>query len=423
MIADSGVEQQNFRQLAELSPVATVFIDSERKLVWGNKVWQEYTGGHCEGGLLATFAIHPDDQGAVDRVFAAVYENPRRISKEFRYQRHDGQYRAFQLLGMPCLEDEKVSGLVCTLTDITDQQMVEEQMLALNDSLEDMVAERTQDLQQANDELRATQSQMLHHEKMATVGQLAAGVAHEINNPMGFINSNLNSLKKYLERLDRYISYLTQKMEPLIGEESSAELKAERKKQKIDYLLEDSTDLIDESLEGADRVQAIVRNLKSFSRVDQAEEQQADINECLDTTIAIAWNELKYKVSLEKDYAELPPLLCHPQQLNQVFMNLLVNAAQAIEEKGVVGVKTWSDTSSIHIEISDNGCGIAAGNLPRIFEPFFTTKEVGKGTGLGMSISYDIVRAHEGDIRVSSILGQGTTFHVELPFTGEQTDG
>jgi PAS domain S-box-containing protein len=405
----------NFRQIAETIPVCLVLLDADLQLVWGNQIWQDYTGGDCSSPLPGTFAIHPDEQAQIEKALRQVYAQPRRLTKELRYLRHDGEYRAFQLVGAPCLQDGKVTGLVCALSDITDQQMVEEQMLALNDSLEDMVSERTRDLQQANNDLKQTQSQMLHHEKMASIGQLAAGVAHEINNPMGFIGSNINSLKRYLEKFQQYIHFQEGLLEDQLDDEGQQKLAAERKKLKIDYLLEDSQDLIDESLDGARRVQEIVSNLKSFSRVDQTDEQLVNLNECLESTIAIAWNELKYKVTLEKDYGELPELSCHPHQLNQVFLNLLVNGAHAIAEKGIIKIKTWHDDKAIFISISDTGCGIPAENLSRIFEPFFTTKEVGKGTGLGMSISYDIVKSHAGEIMVASTLGEGTIFTVRLP--------
>ncbi|NOY12694.1 MAG: PAS domain S-box protein [Deltaproteobacteria bacterium] len=404
-----------FQQLAETTPVCLIVLDGNRQLVWGNHDWRDYTGGDCSAPQPWTFAIHPDEQGSVGKVLDRVYRQPRRVTKEFRYQRHDGEYRAFRLIGAPCLQEGKVVGLVCALSDITDQQMVEEQMLTLNDSLEDMVTERTRELQRANDELKQTHSQMLHHEKMASVGQLAAGVAHEINNPMGFIASNLNSLGKYLEKLNNYILFQDQLLKDHLDEERTQQMAAQRKKLKIDYLLEDSHDLIDESLDGAQRVQEIVRNLKSFSRVDQAEKQSADLNECLESTIAIAWNELKYKVTLEKEYGDLPSLYCRPQQLNQVFMNLLVNAAHAIQEKGTVRIRTRADAENLYVEISDTGCGIPKEHLSRIFEPFFTTKDVGKGTGLGMSISYDIIAAHNGTICVDSKVGEGTKFTITLP--------
>ncbi len=413
-----------FRQLAEQVPISVIWLTPELQLTWGNAAWQAYTGKEPAESFSISDSIHAEEQEKVCKALAKLFEQPRRIQQEFRFLRHDGEYRWHQLIGSPVELEGKVAGMVGVLSDITDQMMVEEQMLALNDSLEEMVAERTKDLQQANQELKATQSQMLHHEKMASVGQLAAGVAHEINNPMGFIASNLNSLGKYLERFSGFIQYQDQLLKEHLDDDGKAQLKAERKKQKIDYLLEDSSDLIDESQDGAGRVQEIVRNLKSFSRVDQAAEQPADLNECLESTIGIAWNELKYKVTLEKEYGELPPVLCHPQQLNQVFMNLMVNGAQAIAEKGTVKIKTWHAGDEVFVQISDDGCGIPEKNLSRIFEPFFTTKEVGKGTGLGMSISYDIVRSHGGEILVESTVGAGSTFTIRLPLkdTDEQAE-
>lgn len=277
----------------------------------------------------------------------------------------------------------------------------------------------TSELDAAYQQLKATQSQILQQEKMASVGQLAAGVAHEINNPMGFITSNLSSLKRYQDKLATYIEQLEGWLQGEGSEEILAQLKEFKKKQKIAYVLEDINDLIEESNEGAVRVRDIVQNLKSFSRVDQTEFTLADINECLESTLAIAMNEIKYKATVEKDFAELPQLPCYPQQLNQVFLNILVNAAQAIEEQGEIKITTRSEADKVVIAISDNGPGIPDEIKERIFEPFFTTKEVGKGTGLGMSISFDIIKEHQGQIRIESEQGQGTTFIIELPLERE----
>jgi len=267
-------------------------------------------------------------------------------------------------------------------------------------------------LEEAYDELKTAQSTILQQEKMASVGQLAAGVAHEINNPMGFISSNLGSLSKYLERLAEFIATQSAALD---NPEAVPQVAEARKKLKIDYVIQDTRDLIAESLDGADRVKKIVQNLKSFSRVDQAEEQPADLNECLETTLNIIWNELKYKTTVHKEYGELPRLKCFPQQLNQVFMNILVNGAQAIEKQGEITIRTWAEAGAVKVAISDTGGGIPADKVKRIFEPFFTTKPVGKGTGLGLSICYDIVKKHDGEILVDSVEGSGTTFTVVLP--------
>ncbi|MDA3904363.1 MAG: ATP-binding protein [Desulfuromusa sp.] len=271
------------------------------------------------------------------------------------------------------------------------------------------------ELDDAYQQLKATQSQILQQEKMASVGQLAAGVAHEINNPMGFITSNLSSLKRHQNKLTAYVEQLESWLQEEGSSDILAQMKDLKKKQKISYVLEDINDLIEESSDGAVRVRDIVQNLKSFSRIDQTEFTQANINECLESTLAIAMNEIKYKATVEKDFGELPLLSCHPQQLNQVFLNILVNAAQAIEEKGEIKIKTQAKDGNIVIAISDNGSGISEEIRDKIFEPFFTTKEVGKGTGLGMSVSYEIIKNHQGQIKVDSEAGQGTTFTIELP--------
>jgi two-component system NtrC family sensor kinase len=196
-----------------------------------------------------------------------------------------------------------------------------------------------------------------------------------------------------------------------------------RKRLKIDHILDDAHQLIVESQDGAGWVRRIVQDLKSFSRVDQAETAFADLNEALETTINIAWNELKYVAELRKEFGDIPKVKCFPQQLNQVFLNLLVNAAHAMEgQQGTITVKTaLADAGDVVVvSISDTGCGMTEEVRKRIFEPFYTTKEVGKGTGLGLSISYDIIKKHGGSIEVQSEPGRGTTFTIELPVSGEE---
>lgn len=273
----------------------------------------------------------------------------------------------------------------------------------------------TMELEQTHADLKATQMQILQSEKLASIGQLAAGVAHEINNPIGFVKSNLNSFRKYMDTLAAFI----EKQEQTIISHATGDAKEIiaklRKEAKIDLILEDISDLQEESLDGINRVSKIVQDLKSFSRVDQAEFNSIDLNECLESTLNIVSNELKYKATIEKDLAELPLISCYPQQLNQVFMNLLVNAGHAIDAKGVIRIRTWLEGDLVCISVGDTGCGIPEENIPHLFEPFFTTKEVGTGTGLGLSISYDIIKKHEGEILVESKVGQGTTFTIQLP--------
>ncbi len=279
----------------------------------------------------------------------------------------------------------------------------------------ELIESEHKELEKAYAALKATQAHMLQQEKMASIGQLAAGVAHEINNPIGFISSNLGTLGKYVSKLAEFINLQSEVIDRLKESDAAEGLKKRRNELKIDYITGDIKELINESLDGTDRVRRIVQDLKSFSRVDEAEYKQADINKCIESTLNIVWHELKYKTVLKKDYGKIPLTRCYPRQLNQVFMNLLVNAGQAIEKQGDIVIKTWNGDGSIYVSISDTGRGIRGDMLNRIFEPFFTTKEVGKGTGLGLSITYDIMKKHSGEITVDSEEGKGTTFTVKIP--------
>jgi two-component system NtrC family sensor kinase len=310
-------------------------------------------------------------------------------------------------------KDGTCYGRIWGFHDITERKRASEARVRLLAELES----KNEELEAAYRDLQQSHKKMLQQEKMASIGQLAAGVAHEINNPMGFITSNLNSLRKYMTRIPEFITIQSD----ALGNGTSREEVAEKRKAlKIDYLLEDTQSLIKESLEGADRVKRIVCDLKNFSRVDQMEVAPADINRILDSTLNIVWNELKHKAAVSKDYGEVPLIGCNAGQLSQVFMNILVNGAQAITGFGEITIKTRLSGERVLITISDTGSGIPEEKLDRIFEPFFTTKEIGQGTGLGLSIAYDIVKKHGGEIGVVSEVGKGTTFTVALPLEGEQ---
>jgi len=279
----------------------------------------------------------------------------------------------------------------------------------------------TQYLQKANREIKEAQSQLLQHEKMASIGQLAAGVAHEINNPIGFIYSNLSVLQDYIaDLLSFFKRYRALKKAVQAGQMEAilsafGELEKVEKEIDLDFIMDDFEKIVRESLDGAERVKVIVQDLKDFSHIDQAEVKYFNINQGLESTLNIVWNEIKYKAKVIKEYGEIPEIRCYPMQLNQVFMNLLVNAAQAIEKNGLIKIKTFTKRNRIYVQITDNGCGIPKKNLHRIFDPFFTTKEVGKGTGLGLSTAYNIIKKHNGEIRVESKVGKGTRFTIELP--------
>ena len=286
-----------------------------------------------------------------------------------------------------------------------------------------ILEEKNNELKEAYEELKQTQSKLLQQEKMASIGQLAAGVAHELNNPMAFIASNLSSLEKYINRIVIFCESQAEIVKSLHQAAADEKLAVLQNDLKIDFILPDIRNLIAESLDGADRVRRIVQDLKNFSRIGQAELQLVNINECLDTTLNIVWNELKYKATLHKTYGDLPAIECNPQQLNQVFMNILVNATQAIERQGEIHINTWAERDEVAVAISDTGVGIRPEHLEHLFEPFFTTKQVGEGTGLGLSIVYDIVtKNHCGRISATSEVGKGSTFTVVLPQKQDQSE-
>jgi two-component system NtrC family sensor kinase len=277
---------------------------------------------------------------------------------------------------------------------------------------------RTNDeLTSLNRKLQVAQEQLLQSEKLASIGQLAAGVAHEINNPVGYVFSNFGTLERYLEDLFRMLGAYERAEAQLAGTQTGAELAALRQQIDLEYLKEDVPTLMSESKEGITRVRKIVQDLKDFSHVDTRQEWEwVDLHKGIDSTLNIVNNEIKYKAEVVKAYGTLPEVQCLPSELNQVFMNLLVNAAHAVDkERGTITIRTGCEGGEAWVEVQDDGCGIAKDNLSRIFDPFFTTKPVGKGTGLGLSLSYGIVQKHGGRIAVDSEPGRGTCFRVTVP--------
>jgi len=278
-------------------------------------------------------------------------------------------------------------------------------------------------IQETNRKLEEAQNQLLQSDKMASIGQLAAGVAHEINNPIGFVGSNLNSLKTYVQDLMRLIDGYQQAESQGFGAETRAALAGIKKSVEMDYLREDLPQLLSESEDGLARVKKIVQDLKDFSRVDQAEWQEADLNTGLESTLNVVMHEVKYKAEVHKQLSPLPPVRCLAAQLNQVFMNLIVNASHAIAGRGTITLSSGTQDDWVWVEVRDSGCGMSEEVQRRIFEPFFTTKPVGKGTGLGLSLSFSIVQRHGGSIRLQSAPGQGSAFRVWIPVAGPAAEG
>lgn len=292
------------------------------------------------------------------------------------------------------------------------QELSEAKALSANAALESEL-DRTKNL---NLKLQETKHQLLQAEKLASIGQLAAGVAHEINNPIGFVNSNLGSLAGYVQELLGIIKALeASQADGVSSGDARGVLQKKHDLAELDFLRDDIVALINESRAGLDRVKKIVADLKDFARSGAAEQKDADLNAGLESTLNVVWNEIKYKAEVVRDYGNLPLVRCDPGKINQVFMNLLVNAAHAIEQRGTITVQSRHEGDWVTVTISDTGCGIAPENLQRIFDPFFTTKPVGKGTGLGLSLAWGIIQEHHGRLEVESTPGEGTTFRVKLP--------
>ncbi|WP_101927711.1 MULTISPECIES: ATP-binding protein [Luteimonas] len=277
--------------------------------------------------------------------------------------------------------------------------------------------------EELNLRFNTAQEQLLQAEKLASIGQLAAGVAHEINNPIGYVHSNLGSLQEYIGNLFALVDVYERALCTDDPHAMREEIDATRERLDIDFISRDLPQLLSESRQGIERVTRIVRDLRDFSRSDREHAWRlADLHAGLDSTINIVWNELRYKATLEKEYGTLPMIECLHSELNQVFMNLLLNAGQAIQEQGTITVRTGHEGGQVWVEFADTGGGIPPEALQRVFDPFFTTKPVGKGTGLGLSISYGIVAKHHGRIEVDSTPGVGSRFRVVLPVRQPQVE-
>jgi len=290
-----------------------------------------------------------------------------------------------------------------------------ENLQSLYTNLENKVRERTAELEVSNKELKSTQVMMVHSEKMRSLGQLVAGITHEINNPINFIHGNLVHLKNYSNALVSIIEAY-EAIECDLSEEKRTELAKMKEQMELDFIKEDLPMLLKSCHEGTERTKNIILNLKNFSRLDEMVVNEVDLEKEIDTTLNILYNKTKNRIEIIKEYDEdIPQIEGYGGQLNQVFMNILDNACYAIEGEGKIYIRLKKSEKDVIIEFEDSGVGMEKGQQERIFEPFYTTKPVGEGTGLGMSISYKVIQNHNGEISVNSDKSSGTIFTLRLP--------
>lgn len=365
-------------------------------------------------GQRGRVIFHPDELDLADHVLAQFLQNPNKpVSAEFRMRHKNGTWRTMQMTGKNLLDNPSVRGIVVSLRDVTENRNAEHLLEEYRYNLENKVLDRTralneknQALQDALQQLQATQHELILQSKMASLGSLVAGVAHEVNNPIGAVNSAADVSTRCIDRLLKLI-------------ESSKNLDDLRNNETFRQLVEMLKENHRITVTAGNRIAKIVRSLKNFARLDEAEFQRADLHEGLDSTLTLVHHELRNRAIVLKDYGNLPLVYCSPNQLNQVFMNLFINASQAIDGKGEIRISTSADDAKVCIRIADNGKGILPEHLPKIFDPGFTTKGTGVGTGLGLSICYNIIQKHKGSITVESEPGQGTEFTITLPIQPE----
>lgn len=464
-------ERMNIEQmLAETiggAPVGIFVMDGAHRITHWNRVSEAITGipadtiigSRADGRLydnpqpaLADLVIDGASEAEIRQVYDRSDNHPKAIfGGSWQLETflpkigQDGAWLQITAAPLRAASGQLV-GAIETMIDITDRKRAEAELRTAHLAAEKLVEERTHELVEAkaaleedvarrkvieeqmqqrlseitelNTRLHDAQGQLIQNEKLASIGQLAAGVAHEINNPIGYVFSNFGTLQTYLKDLLRLIDAFVV-AEPTIADEGTrAQMAGLRREIDLDYLKDDIIALMNESREGIERVRKIVQDLKDFSHVDaSADWQWVDVHRGLESTLNVVNNEIKYHADVVREYGQLPQVQCLPSQLNQVFMNLLVNAAHAMEggPRGTITVRTGTHDESVWIEISDTGCGIPPEVINRIFDPFFTTKPVGKGTGLGLSLSYGIIQKHHGELKVCSTPGEGTTFHITLP--------
>lgn len=403
-------EQKRFKDIAANTGDWIWEVDAQGRYTYSSPLVEKmlgYSPDEVLGRYFYDFFLGEEKEKLKKAAFD-VFMSQEKLQGFLNRKAHkDGQEVIVETFGVPILDDQgSLAGYRGVDRDITERKRSEEA------------------LETAFDQLKSTQAQLVQSSKMATVGILAGGVAHEINNPVGFISSNMETLQNYLEVYKKVLRMVDNLKEQITaGDMDKARLmlgalkKCEEEFQ-LTFIQHDIDELLGQTSQGIDRIKKIVLDLRVFSRADQEEAMSpTKVEQIIDDILGIVQNEIKYKADLSKEYADTPPVKCYAQRLGQVFLNLLVNAAHAMEGRGKITLKTYVQNQCVCVDVTDTGSGIPPENLKKIFDPFFTTKPVGQGTGLGLSICYEIVKNHGGNIKVISKVGEGTTFTVLLPLS------
>lgn len=403
------------RELLEASLDPLVTIDPEGKITDVNRATEKLTGRGRDALVGSDFSDYFTEPEKARAGYRKVFSSGQVIDYPLVIRTVDGELTEV-MYNATLYRDEhgQVAGVFAAARDITAQRRAEAELRRYQNQLEELVEQRTR-------QLDAAREQLLHSEKLSAIGQLAAGVAHEINNPLGFVSSNINALSGYVSDLLRLVE--ASKEGSPEAQQAAQQLWRELD---IDFVRDDVRQLLTESAEGLSRIRRIVEDLKDFSRMDRAPTfALTDVHTCIESSLNVARNEIKYKADVACEFGELPEIECVASQINQVLLNLLVNAAHAIgPARGRITIRTEPLGDRIRISISDNGAGMTESVRRRVFEPFFTTKPLGQGTGLGLSVSFGIIQQHGGQIEVDSTEGVGTTFNITLPVhqPGRQDD-
>jgi two-component system, NtrC family, sensor kinase len=414
--------ERRFQELADLLPQPVFECDTSGIITYTNRLGYElfgYTKEELDNGVSSLQLYVPEDRERVRQNIEFRLKDIPFESHEYTALKKDGTMFPILIYTTRIVREGKPVGIRGIVLDITERRQIEEKMHQLNQTLEQRVEERTR-------ELEKTHRQMILQEKLASIGQLAAGLAHELNNPINFVRMNFASLQEDIDDLQDILGdyrEIVRKIDE--GSDPGEDLRRLQMKEKdlsVDSLLADIPNIFSESKHGFDRVTTIIESMRNFSfRHAENEMVSFNINKGIRDTLVIARNEYRYVADVKSVLEDLPPVPCNPEQINQVFLNLIINGAHAIasqqrSSKGKIVIHTWHDERSVYCSIADDGPGISPEVMRHIFEPFFTTKEPGKGTGLGLSISYDIiVQKHGGKLDVHCPPEGGTVFTVELP--------